>query len=241
MKQKERNKKMFRFRLYFDKDVEEKWLNQMAAEGWAMKSFFAGIYQFTACEKGEYIYRVDFGDKLFSVSSDYRELMRDIGIQIVQTWGYWVILRKKVSEGAFALYTDLSSSIEHYRKIRKMFKIATIIEIICLFMELYVATKGIMLGYACALLIAAILVVLVNAVFRTNHKIAELEEEMTGISTDKKNTYVSVLLAIGLLMNSCALLLTEYIPHTVTRGLQIIAIVLMFVGVAKTWKYFYNP
>lgn len=233
---------MIRFRLYTDKDAEEKWLNEMAAEGWAMDTFFVGIYHFTACKKGEYIYRVDFGDKLFSVRSDYRELMQDMGIQIVQTWGYWVILRKKASDGAFALYTDLASSIAHYQKIRKMFKIVTIVEMICLFIELYVgAAKGIMLGYACALLIAAILVAVVNALFRTNHKIAELEEQMTGISTDKKNTYVSILLAIGLLMNSCALLLTEYIPHTVTRGLQIIAIVLMLVGVAKTWKYFYNP
>lgn len=226
---------MIRFRLYTDKDAEEKWLNKMAAEGWAMESFFAGIYQFSACEKGEYIYRVDFGDKLFSVRSDYRELMQDAGIQIVQTWGYWVILRKKASDGAFALYTDLASSIAHYQKIRKMFKIATIVEMICLFIELYVgAAKGIMLGYVCALLIAAILVVVVNAVFRTNHKIAELEEKMTGISTDKKNTYMSALLAIGLLMNSCALLLAEYIPHPVTRGLQIIAIVLMLIGVVKT-------
>lgn len=226
---------MIRFRLYLDKDAEEKWLNQMAAEGWAMKKFFAGIYQFAACEKGAYVYRVDFGDKLFSVSRDYQELMQDAGIQIVQTWGYWVILRKKASEGAFALYTDLDSSIEHYRKIRNMFKIVTIIEMICLFIELYVgAVKGIMLGYAGALLIAAMMVAVINAMFQINHKIAELKEKMTGISMDKKNTYVSVLLVVGLLINSCALLLAEYIPHAVTRGLQIIAIVLMLIGVVKT-------
>ena len=89
---------MIKFRIYLDKEAEEKWLNQMAADGWAMESFFGGIYQFSACEKGAYTYRVDFGDKLFSISEDYRELMQDAGIQIVQTWGYWVILRKKTSE-----------------------------------------------------------------------------------------------------------------------------------------------
>ncbi|MFG6368575.1 MAG: DUF2812 domain-containing protein [Lachnospiraceae bacterium] len=225
---------MIRFRLYLDKDAKEQWLNQMAAEGWAMETFFAGIYQFTACEKGAYTYRVDFGDRLFSVSNDYRELMQDAGIQIIQTWGYWVILRKKASEGAFALYTDLASSIEHYQKIRRMFRVVTILEMICLFVELYVGAKGIMLGYGCALLIAAMLVAVVNAVFQTNRKIAELEEKMTGISTKHKNTYVSVFLAVGLLINSCAFLLMEYIPHAVTRGLQIIAIAFMLVGVAKT-------
>ena len=34
---------MIRFRLYFDKDAETKWLNEMAEQGWAMKSFFAGF------------------------------------------------------------------------------------------------------------------------------------------------------------------------------------------------------
>ena len=34
---------MIRFRLYFDKDAETKWLNEMAEQGWAMKHFFAGF------------------------------------------------------------------------------------------------------------------------------------------------------------------------------------------------------
>ena len=33
---------MIRFRLYYDKDKETEWLNEMAADGWALKSFFAG-------------------------------------------------------------------------------------------------------------------------------------------------------------------------------------------------------
>ncbi len=180
---------MIKFRIYLDKEAEEKWLNQMAADGWAMESFFGGIYQFSACEKGAYTYRVDFGDKLFSISEDYRELMQDAGIQIIQTWGYWVILRKKTSEGAFMLYTD----IEHYQKIRRMFKIVTIIELICLFIELYVgAVEGIVLGYAFALLIGALLLSVINALFQTNQKIAELEEKMTGIARNKKNIMMTV-------------------------------------------------
>ena len=44
---------MIRFRLYYDKDRETEWLNEMAADGWALKSFFAGFYKFEPCEKGE--------------------------------------------------------------------------------------------------------------------------------------------------------------------------------------------
>lgn len=57
---------MIRFRLYFDKDKETAWLNEMAAQGWAVKSFFAGFFQFETCEKGEYVYQIDFGSSFFS-------------------------------------------------------------------------------------------------------------------------------------------------------------------------------
>ena len=52
---------MIKYRFYLDKDAETAWLNQMAADGWAMKRFFAGFYDFETCENGEYVYQVDFG------------------------------------------------------------------------------------------------------------------------------------------------------------------------------------
>lgn len=41
---------MIRFRLYFDKDKETAWLNEMSGCGWAMNGFFAGFYRFEKCE-----------------------------------------------------------------------------------------------------------------------------------------------------------------------------------------------
>ena len=106
---------MIRFRLYYDKDKETEWLNEMAADGWALKSFFAGFYKFEPCEKGEYIYQIDLGDELYSVSDEYRELMGELGVEIVVLWGFWIILRKRAEDGPFELYTDVDSKIEHYR------------------------------------------------------------------------------------------------------------------------------
>lgn len=127
---------MVKFKLYLDKDTETEWLNEMSAKGWAMTHFFAGFYTFEKCECGKYIYQVDFGEKLFAVSDGYREFMQDTGVEIVQTWGYWVILRRLATEGKFELYTDVESSIEHYSKIRKMFKAVAIVELACMLMEL---------------------------------------------------------------------------------------------------------
>ena len=55
----------------------------MANEGWAMKSFFAGVFTFEPCEKGEYQYQIDFCDKALHLSDGYREFMADNKLFVV--------------------------------------------------------------------------------------------------------------------------------------------------------------
>lgn len=123
---------MIKFRLYFDKDKETAWLNEMANQGYAMTGFFAGFYTFEECTPGKYIYQIDFGNRFFAVDENYREFMTDTGVEIVQPWGYWIILRKLAAEGDY-----VDSSIEHYTKILKMFKIGAIIEWLCFLLETF--------------------------------------------------------------------------------------------------------
>lgn len=228
---------MIKFRLYLDKDKETVWLNEMSAQGWAMKSFFAGFYQFEKCEKGAYVYQIDFGSRLFAVSEDYREFMQDAGIEVVQIWGYWIILRKKASEGKFELYTDVSSNLEHYKKIRRMFKVVTIIELICLFMELYVGfVQGIRLGAACSLLIGAIFVGCINILVRLNDRIGRLQEQQNGLKRSGRCRKVSALMVAGLLLNSFVILVEEMITHPVKIFMQMTAIILMIGGLFITCR-----
>ena len=226
---------MTKFRLYFDKDEKTIWLNQMVQEGWAMKSFFAGFYNFERCEPGEYMYQVDFGDKLFKVSDEYREFMQDTGVEVVQPWGYWIILRKLASEGDFQLYTDVDSSIEHYSKIRRMFKGIIIIEMICLMMELFSVINGYELGYAFAFLIGALIFALINVVNKINKVIAELKERK-GEEAATFGKGVSPFLPCGLLINSCALVTTEEAFGPLKMILHIVAIVMMCIGLYQTGK-----
>lgn len=228
---------MVQFHLYFDKDEETEWLNRMAATGWAMKRFFAGFYSFEKCEKGEYVYQVDFGDRMYAVSDGYREFMQESGIEIVQTWGYWVILRKKASEGAFELYTDAASSLQHYKKIRRMFKVAAIVEMLCLFMELYGwAVHNISIAFFFMFVIGAILIGCLNMVIKLNEKIGMLQEQVDGIAYDVKHKRISTLLPAGLLLNSCAFLIGESVPLYFKYFIQIAAIVLMAVGLFMTYR-----
>lgn len=167
---------MIRFRLYLDKDEETKWMNRMAEDGWALKRFFAGFYSFEKCEKGKWVYQIDFGNRAGYVSDEYRELMSDLGIEIVVLWGFWIILRKHAEDGAFELYTDVESMIGHYRKIRRMFIVVIIVELICLMVELMAGITGTGIAWAAAVLIAALMAGLARAAVKTQKVISGLEE-----------------------------------------------------------------
>lgn len=227
---------MVKFRLYLDKDKETEWLDQMAQEGWAMKGYFGSAYLFEPCEKGAYRYQIDFTDKFGAVSSGYREFMQEMGVEIVANWGFWTILRKPASEGSFELYTDVDSSIEHYTKIRRMFKIATVLDLICLFIELMVGLQGFNWGYVLAFLVGAFVVAFANICFKTSDIIAELEERKTGIITGKRGRRFSPLLSGGLLLNSCAILIDDSGSGNsfIKPCFQILAIIFMVAGIAIT-------
>lgn len=227
---------MIKFRLYFDKDAETKWLNGMSDKGWAMTGFFAGFFTFEPCECGKYRYQVDFSSRFGAVSNEYREFMQEAGIEIVQNWGFWVILRRLASEGKFQLYTDLESSIAHYTKIRRLFKAVTIIEIILLWLVIFltVGRNNISYGIPGILILTAAVAAFVRMVVQTTNILNQLKEQLSGIPAKKRG--ISLLLAVGLLANSVVLLLQDHIPDAVRHPVQIAVIVLMMVGLWRTFR-----
>ena len=119
---------MKKFKLYYDKDKEEAFLNDMSANGHAMKRFFLGMYTFEKCQPNEYTYRVDLiSDKTVEQRNELYDLIRDSGGELVQTWGIWAIFRKK---GNFELYTDPESQIKQFRRIRTIFLRLALMEFI---------------------------------------------------------------------------------------------------------------
>ena len=110
---------MKKFRLYYDKDKGEAFLNDMSEKGYAMKRFFLGFYTFEKSQPGEYTYRVDLiSDKTTEQRNELYDLVQDSGGELVQTWGIWAFFRKK---GNFELYTDPESQIKQFRRIRTIF------------------------------------------------------------------------------------------------------------------------
>ncbi len=122
---------MKKFRLYWDKDKEEVWLNALAKEGWALESFFLGHYRFAPCQRGEYVYRIDLLEHITSTKPalEYIRFVEETGAEYLCGWGRWAFFRKKTSEGPFELYTDTPSQIEQYKKIRLMMGICASVEL----------------------------------------------------------------------------------------------------------------
>ncbi len=231
---------MIKFRVYFDKDKETTWLNEMAAQGYALTGYCACFYTFEQCEPGKYTYQIDFGNKMFAVDENYREFMAENNIEIVSLWGYWIFLRKLATDGDFELYTDVDSSIEHYTKILKMFKVVTIIELICFFVEVLGAMHGVGIGFFGMLIIGAIVIGCMRATISTKRKIAELKERKGEVVTGLAAGKVSPVLASGLLLNACALALKNgaTVSDPIITSVQIIAIILMLVGIYQSRQIF---
>lgn len=120
------------WRLYFDYEKEEKWLNDMAAKGLAFEDYYFGRYLFSDSEPGEYIYRLELleNHSRNPESQKYLSFMAETGAEPVATWLRWVYFRKRASDGPFELYSDIDSKIAHFRRIMWLFFPIMILELL---------------------------------------------------------------------------------------------------------------
>ena len=166
---------MKKFRLYYDKDKGEAFLNDMSEKGYAMKRFFLGFYTFEKSQPGEYTYRVDLiSDKTTEQRNELYDLVQDSGGELVQTWGIWAFFRKK---GNFELYTDPESQIKQFRRIRTIFLRLALMEFILSLPNWYnaIQTKEPML-ILMSLLLTLIAFIFLKQVRTCTKKITELEK-----------------------------------------------------------------
>lgn len=169
---------MIKFRLYYDKDKEEEFLNNMSQKGYELKNFSFGFYTFNKCKANEYTYRIDLvGDKCREELEDYLELLKDDGVILIKRWGPWMILEKK---GNFDLYTDKESKIKLYTQIRNMFAYSSIFEgigVIGNIIPYMTISKGNYNHIFFSVLLSVIMVVFLKQVFMCNRKIEQLKKE----------------------------------------------------------------
>ena len=106
------------FRLMFDFERAEEWLNVMASRGWMMESFICGLFTFSKGTPGDYYYRMELLPHYAGSAANkpYLSFAEETGVELVCVWVKWAVYRKKASEGTFDIYTDASSRLAHYRR-----------------------------------------------------------------------------------------------------------------------------
>ena len=100
----------------WDFEKEERWLNEMALQGWVLDGVGWCTYHFRRCEPGEYTVRLE----MRPYDESYVAFMEETGAEFVGRMMAWIYFRKKAADGAFDLYSDIDSRIAHLDRIGKM-------------------------------------------------------------------------------------------------------------------------
>ncbi|MCL1632830.1 DUF2812 domain-containing protein [Sporolactobacillus sp. CPB3-1] len=110
------------YRMFWDYEREEEWLNQMAAKGWALVHYFWARYEFEPCHPDAYIYRIELLSRKRTdlKSRKYLQFLKESDITPIAFYMNWVYLRKSAGGEPFQLYTDLDSRIAHYQRVKNM-------------------------------------------------------------------------------------------------------------------------
>ncbi len=95
----------------------ERYLNEMAHEGWQCCEIVRNELRFVRGEQDEYTYRVQyFYESRDGEKDDYLRTLGETGAALVGEYGEALILRKKADGTPFDLYSDLDSLIAQQKK-----------------------------------------------------------------------------------------------------------------------------
>ena len=115
------------FKLFFvwDFEKEERWLNEMAQEGWVLENVAFPFYTFMRCEPGEYIIRMEMNS-----SRDYRAFVKELGAEYIGSYVNWMYFRRKAELGSFTLLSDIDSRLTHLKRIDRMLSLLCLANLI---------------------------------------------------------------------------------------------------------------
>ena len=115
------------FFIWQDED-EERWLEEMARNGLHLASVSSfGRYTFQQGKPREFVYRLDYQEKMKQEMQDYYQLFRDAGWEFVGERSFFKYFRKPRRAGEVnEIFTDNRSKIAKYKRILLFFLISLI-------------------------------------------------------------------------------------------------------------------
>lgn len=137
-------------------EKEEAWLNDMAAQGWALDGVGFCRYEFKACGPGEYGVRLELMEQQPHTpeGQEYIAFVEETGAEYVGHYMRWAYFRKRTEEGGFDLFSDLQSRIGHIDRIMKLVGLIALVNLLIGTVSVNAAgwinlACAALLGYAC--------------------------------------------------------------------------------------------
>ena len=97
---------------FVDFDKEAEWLNEMSQNGWCFWHTNGFIYRFKRCEKGEYIFQIDYDeDNANKGSEDYVKFRTSCGDIFVHEWDEKIYWKRRSIDGAFENGDNVASKL----------------------------------------------------------------------------------------------------------------------------------
>ncbi len=118
------------WKLFWDYELEEKWLNEMSVKGLHMIYYSMGQYIFEEDSQKRYQYKIELLKERVSnpESQVYIDFLSENDIEKVSSYMRWIYLRKDTKFGEFNLYSDKASKIAHYTRVYNVWNTLAIVE-----------------------------------------------------------------------------------------------------------------
>lgn len=112
-------KKVWNFFLISQAEEEERWLNEMARNGWNfVRVNMMCRYVFKKGTPGEFIYKLDLPENMPHGlgKEEYYNFLTECGIRIVFELKDWMYLQKRAADGPFSSAEDMFSKLKMANK-----------------------------------------------------------------------------------------------------------------------------
>lgn len=166
-------------KVFFDFEKEEQFLNEMSTKGLALTSYSWCKYEFEVAPKGEYIYRLELLDHPVEQeeSQKYINFIEDTGAELVTSYHRWVYLRKKTSDGEFSIFSDMTSKIKHFERIRAVYLVALLCNLVAAILNLVILNTTTINLYAGTISLTVVFLIFLCLFLPITKKINRLNSE----------------------------------------------------------------
>ena len=161
-------------------DKEEKWLDEMSAQGKVLVSARYATYEFEDCAPGEYAVRLEMmeHDPASEEGKQYIAFVEETGAEYVGHVMKWVYFRKKTADGPFELHSDNKTRMKHLKRIIALLRPLAVVNV---GLAGYNFCVGVGLAspvnVVCSMLSVAVAVLLGIGMVKLNDKKLQLEKE----------------------------------------------------------------